>query len=134
MKQSTKHSSSLLGVLDKRAPIIVVEGLSTEAVVGISIASFIIGVGLMATLWYIYMKTGWYKNQAVAKFSMYIIEKRCFPAAIIEILWFIFDVLLFVFLENNFDDNEFLINYLVILVYQALIDHSNTSNTYLRWV
>ncbi|GBO41496.1 hypothetical protein AVEN_86788-1, partial [Araneus ventricosus] len=45
----------------KKNPIsqeLVFVGLSTEAVVGIAFASFIIGAGLMATLWLIHMHTG----------------------------------------------------------------------------
>lgn len=46
---------------NKKNPVsqqLVFIGLSTEAVVGIAFASFIIGAGLMATLWLIHMHTG----------------------------------------------------------------------------
>ena len=43
---------------DEKTQIIVLGGLSTEIVVGIALASFIIGVCLTATLWLIHMKTG----------------------------------------------------------------------------
>ncbi|KFM79860.1 hypothetical protein X975_26502, partial [Stegodyphus mimosarum] len=45
---------------NKKNPVsqqLVFIGLSTEAVIGIAFASFIIGAGLMATLWLIHMHT-----------------------------------------------------------------------------
>ncbi|CAL4068391.1 unnamed protein product, partial [Meganyctiphanes norvegica] len=42
---------------EEKTQILLIEGLSTEIVVGIALASFIIGVCLTATLWFIHMKT-----------------------------------------------------------------------------
>nr|QLM00227.1 transforming growth factor beta receptor 3 [Scylla paramamosain] len=42
---------------EEKTQIVVLRGLSTEMVVGIALASFIIGVCLTATLWVIHMKT-----------------------------------------------------------------------------
>lgn len=57
----TKNSDVSLPVnnaTEDKTQIIVLGGLSTEIVVGIALASFIIGVCLTATLWVIHMKTG----------------------------------------------------------------------------
>ncbi|ROT80430.1 hypothetical protein C7M84_000825 [Penaeus vannamei] len=57
----TKNSDISLPVnnaTEDKTQIIVLGGLSTEIVVGIALASFIIGVCLTATLWVIHMKTG----------------------------------------------------------------------------
>ncbi|KAK7077681.1 hypothetical protein SK128_021832 [Halocaridina rubra] len=43
---------------DEKTKIVVLGGLSTEVVVGIALASFVIGVCLTGTLWLIHMKTG----------------------------------------------------------------------------
>ncbi|XP_069990405.1 transforming growth factor beta receptor type 3 [Penaeus vannamei] len=56
----TKNSDISLPVnnaTEDKTQIIVLGGLSTEIVVGIALASFIIGVCLTATLWVIHMKT-----------------------------------------------------------------------------
>lgn len=51
-------SSAGTSATDDKTQIIVLGGLSTEIVVGIALASFVIGVCLTATLWVIHMKTG----------------------------------------------------------------------------
>ncbi|XP_045596803.2 LOW QUALITY PROTEIN: transforming growth factor beta receptor type 3 [Procambarus clarkii] len=50
-------SSAGTSATDDKTQIIVLGGLSTEIVVGIALASFVIGVCLTATLWVIHMKT-----------------------------------------------------------------------------
>ncbi|XP_042235640.1 transforming growth factor beta receptor type 3-like [Homarus americanus] len=57
VSDSTSSSSSVTGATDDKTQIIVLGGLSTEIVVGIALASFVIGVCLTATLWVIHMKT-----------------------------------------------------------------------------
>ena len=38
--------------------VVMVDGLNSETVIGIAFASFVIGVGLTASIWFIYVKTG----------------------------------------------------------------------------
>ncbi|XP_071519863.1 transforming growth factor beta receptor type 3-like [Panulirus ornatus] len=54
---SAGSSSAASSSTDDKTQIIVLGGLSTEIVVGIALASFVIGVCLTATLWVIHMKT-----------------------------------------------------------------------------